>query len=445
MTDPLAPGVEVPGPQQPVTRQPRTQQPGTRRPAARSSGGFYGWRVAGFCTLLAALTAPGQTAAVSALINPMIDGLGVSRSTIATCYLIGTLAGAAAMPTVGRALDRHGARRTTAVIGAVFAAALFLLSGATGVVLLTIGFVGIRLAGQGALGLAASTTVSRWFTRRRGLVLGLLNAVSAAAISLTPVLLPTLLPSLGWRRVWAVEAVVVLLVVVPVAWFGLRDLPSDLGQSPDGDHRVVRATEPVAEWGATRAEALRTPFFWVVAAAAAASGMLATAVAFHQIDLLGERGFSGAQAAANFVPQTVAGLLGALLVGVVVDRARPSVVLAAPMLLLAGGLVWAVFVNPGWSGIGFGVVLGTAGGSLRTAEAAILPKVFGTLHLGAMRGLITAVAVGSTAFGPVVFAVVRESTGGYSAALFGGAVLPLLVAVAAFSVRPPAPAAPAPS
>lgn len=438
MTEPLAPGVEVPGPQQ-------LESPGSARPGARTSGGFYGWRVAGFCTLLAALTAPGQTAAVSALIDPMIDGLGVGRSTIATCYLIGTLTGAAAMPTVGRALDRFGARRTTAVIGVVFAAALFLLSGATGVVLLTIGFVGIRLAGQGALGLAASTTVSRWFVRRRGLVLGLLNAVSAAAISLTPVLLTALLPSLGWRRVWAVEAVVVLLVVVPVAWFGLRDRPSDLGQSPDGDHRVVRATEPVAEWGATRAEALRTPFFWVVAAAAAASGMLATAVAFHQIDLLGERGFSAAQAAANFVPQTVAGLLGALLVGVVVDRARSSAVLAAPMLLLAGGLVSAVFVTPGWSGIGFGVVLGAAGGSLRTAEAALLPKVFGTLHLGAMRGLITSVAVGSTAFGPVLFAVVRESTGGYSAALLGGAVLPLLVAVAAFLVRPPAPAAAAPS
>lgn len=428
MTEPLAPGIEVPGP----------RRPGNRRPAARSSEGFYGWRVAGFCTLLAVLTAPGQTAAVSALIDPMIDGLGVSRSTIATCYLIGTLTGAAAMPTVGRALDRFGARRTTAVIGAVFAAALFLLSGATGVVLLTVGFVGIRLAGQGALGLAASTTVSRWFARRRGLVLGLLNAVSAAAISLTPVLLTALLPSLGWRRVWAVEAVVVLVVVVPVALFGLRDRPTDLGQSPDGDHRVVRVIEPVAERGATRAEALRTPFFWVVAAAAAASGMLATAVAFHQIDLLGERGFSGAQAAANFVPQTVAGLLGALLVGVVVDRAHPSAVLVAPMLLLAGGLVSAVYVNPGWSGIGFGVVLGVAGGSLRTAEAAILPKIFGTLHLGALRGLVTAVTVGSTAFGPVLFAVVRESTGGYTAALLGGAVLPLLVAVAALVVRPPA-------
>ncbi len=407
------------------------------RPRALAPAGFYGWHVAGFCTLLAAVTAPGQTAAVSVLIDPMIDGLGVSRATLATCYLVGTLTGASAMPTVGRALDRFGARRTTAVIGVVFATALFLLSGATGVVLLTIGFVGIRLAGQGALGLAASTTVSRWFSRRRGLVLGLLNAVSAAAISLTPVLLTALLPSLGWRRVWAAEAVVVLAVVVPVALLGLRDLPSDLGQTPDGDHRVVRATEPTLERGVSRGQAVRTPFFWVVAAASAASGMLATAVAFHQIDLLGERGFSGAQAAANFVPQTVAGLLGALLVGAVVDRARPGVVLAGPMLLLAGGLVSAVFVAPGWSGIGFGVVLGVAGGSVRTAEAAILPAAFGTLHLGAIRGLVTAVAVGSTAFGPVLFAVVREASGSYAPALLGGAVLPLLVAVAALVVRPP--------
>lgn len=437
MTEPFAPGVELPSGRRVGRPWSRPRRSGPRRPGSRTPDGFYGWRVAGFCTLLAALTAPGQTAAVSALIDPMIDGLGVSRATIATCYLVGTLCGAAALPSVGRALDRFGARRTTAAIGVTFAAALALLSVSTGVVLLTVGFVGIRLAGQGALGLSAATTVSRWFSRRRGLVLGVLNAVSAAAISLTPVLLTALVPSLGWRRVWAVEAAVVLVVVVPVALLGLRDRPADLGQLPDGDHRVSTATTPLAEWGVTRGRALRQPFFWVVAAATAAGGLLSTAVAFHQIDLLGAQGFTATQAAANFVPQTVAGLLGALVVGAVVDRVRPGPVLAVPMLLLAVGLASATLVSPGWSGIGFGVVLGVAGGSLRTAEAATLPAVFGTLHLGSLRGLVTAITVGSTAFGPLLFAVVRDATGGYREALLGGAVLPLLVAVAALVVRPP--------
>lgn len=97
----------------------------------------------------------------------MIADLGVSRSAISTSYLIGTLTGALAMPWIGRALDRHGVRRTMAVIGAVFGAVLIALATVTSLAGLTAGFVGIRMAGQGALGLTATTATALWFSRRR--------------------------------------------------------------------------------------------------------------------------------------------------------------------------------------------------------------------------------------------------------------------------------------
>ena len=143
--------------------------------------------------------------------------------------------------------------------------------------------------------------------------------------------------------------------------------------------------------------------------------MLGTAVAFHLIDLLGERGLSSTEAAANFLPQTVAALLATLAVGVV--------------------------VVPGWSAIGFGVLIGASGGAIRTLEAGAFPRYFGTTHLGAIRGVVAAVSVGSTAFGPVLFALVQDATGGYGAALAGSAVLPLLVAVAAIISPMPSPLA----
>jgi hypothetical protein len=47
------------------------------------------------------LTAPGETAAVSAFIEPMLGDLGVSRTALSTAYRVGTLTGAAATPAVG--------------------------------------------------------------------------------------------------------------------------------------------------------------------------------------------------------------------------------------------------------------------------------------------------------------------------------------------------------
>jgi MFS family permease len=403
---------------------------------ARSPEGFYGWRIVAASSVAVVLTAPGQTAAVSAFIEPMLGELGLSRTALSTAYLIGTLTGAAAMPLIGRALDRFGVRRTMAVVGAVFGAFLIGLSAVTGIVGVTAGFVGIRMAGQGALGLTATTATALWFTRRRGVAVGVVSAVGAAGISLAPVLLERLVSAYGWRAVWAGEGVLVWLTVIPLALLVMKDRPEQLGQRPDGVPDDGEASQAIV--GMTRAQAARTGWFWLVAAAVSVSGMLATAVAFHQISLLGERGLSMTAAAANFLPQTAAALVATFAVGALVDRVSPSRALAGCMVLLAVALLWGTVVEPGLSAIGFGLTIGAAGGSVRTLEAATVPKVFGTAHLGSIRGLVAAFSVGSTAFGPVLFAVVQEATGSYRPVLAGSAVLPLLVAVAAFVVREPA-------
>lgn len=407
------------------------------RRGARTANGFYGWHIVAASSVALVLTAPGQTAGVAAFVDPVIAELGISRTALSTAYLIGTLNGAFTMPLVGRALDTYGVRRTMAVIGAVFGAFLLGLSAVSSVVGLTAGFVGIRMAGQGALGLTATTATALWFTRRRGTAIGIVSAIGAAGISLAPVLLERLVSAYGWRTVWAAEGVLIWLTVVPLALFVMRDRPEDFGQVVDGTRAAGHTSAPV--WGLTRQQAVRTGWFWLVTAAVSASGMLATAVAFHQISLLGERGLSTTEAAANFLPQTAAALLATFTVGALVDRIAPNAALAGCMLLLAGALLWGVVVTPGLPALGFGLVLGAAGGSIRTLEAAAVPKVFGTAHLGSIRGLIAAFSVGSTAFGPLLFAAVRDTTGSYTAVLTGSALIPLTVAAAGLVVCSPTP------
>ena len=421
-----------------MTAPPLTAAPA--RAGARRPGGFYGWHVMAYSAIALGATAPGQTAAVSVFIDPLIVDLDMTRSQVAGAYLVGTLVGAAAMPLVGSALDRFGVRRTMAAVGAAFGAVLLGLSLVSGLVGLTAGFVGIRMLGQGALGLVATTASALWFVRRRGTVLGVVSSAGAAVISLAPVALERLISAEGWRTAWAVEGLLVWAVVVPLALFGMRDRPADLGQVPDG--RPVPGAPVAVEWGLTRGAAVRSGFFWVVCGAVATTGMLSTAVAFHQISLLGERGLSPAEAAANFVPQTVAALVATIGTGWLVDRFSPRWATSAAMLTLAGALVWGAYLTDGWSAIGFGLAIGLAGGSIRSLEAASFPRYFGTKHIGSIRGLVALVSVGSTAFGPLLFALVHDLTGSYRPALLGSAVLPVLVAGLGVVVRPPAGRAP---
>lgn len=397
--------------------------------------GFYGWRVVLYASIALALTGPGQTFGVSVFVNPMIDDLGISRTTMTTSYLIGTLVGALALPWIGQAIDRYGVRRVMIIVGAVFGAFLIAMSFVSGIVGLTAGFVGIRMMGQGALNLTATTSVALWFTRKRGLAMGIVTAVGAVGMTLVPLLGELLIADYGWRQTWVIEGLVVWALVLPIAIFGIRNRPSDVGQYVDGDPAPVDGSDNV--WGVKRSEALRTGFFWLVTAAVATISAITTAVVFHQIDLLGSRGLTPTEAAANFIPQTVATLIATLGIGALADRFSPRLVLATSMVMLAGGLALGTAVTPGVIAISFGMLIGASGGAMRVVEATELPRYFGTLHIGAIRGVVTSVGIAGAAVGPLVFSLIHDITGDYTAVLVVSIIVPAAVMIATFIVRLP--------
>lgn len=393
-----------------------------------------------FASIVLALTGPGQTFGVSVFVDPMISDLGISRTQISTAYLIGTLVGALALPWIGQAIDRYGVRRTMAVIGLLFGLMLIAMSLVSGIVGLTAGFVGIRMMGQGALSLVATTAVALWFTRKRGLAMGIVSAAGGVGMTLVPLAGERLIFGLGWRTAWIVEGLIVLAVVVPLALFAVRNRPGDVGQHVDGEPTAGDDAKEV--WGVTRADALRTGFFWLVTAAVATISLITTAVVFHQIDLLGSRGLTPTEAAGNFIPQTIATLIATLGIGALADRISPRVVLSVSMAMMAGGLVLGAFAAPGLLAISFGMLIGGSGGAIRVVEATELPRYFGTLHIGAIRGVVTSVAIAGAAVGPVLFSLVHDVTGDYSAVLLATSVIPAAVIVGAFVVTLPEHATP---
>jgi len=144
----------------------------TTRPNATATDlAFRGWWILLWCTIVRGVTAPGQTIGVSAFIDPIIEGLDVSRSAVSTAYLIGTLCGAAALPAIGRWIDRVGIRHAMTIVGFLFACVVALTSTVQNIVMLTLAFVGLRMLGQGSLTLVGATGVTLWFDRRRGLAL----------------------------------------------------------------------------------------------------------------------------------------------------------------------------------------------------------------------------------------------------------------------------------
>lgn len=393
--------------------------------------------VVGWASVAAVMTAPGQTAAVSVFTDSLIASLGISRTQLSACYLIGTLLGAAAMPWLGRALDRYGVRPLMTGVGLLFGAVLIGLGFATSILPLTAGFVGIRMCGQGALGLVATTLVAVHATSRRGLMLGITAGIGSAGVSMAPLILERLVSELGTQTAWIIEGLAVWSLVVPIGVVALRRLPRPNRIRPEilagPDYSEADRVGP--QW--TARSASRTAMFWAIAAGLAVSGMVTTGLNFHQIALLGERGLTGTEAAANFIPQTAAALIGTLLMGASADVIAPKFGIALAMVALSAALLTALVITPGATALGYGLILGLSGGAIRSIEAAAFAYYFGISHIGAIRGIATTISVGSTAFGPLAVALGHDIVGAYATTMAMLAPIPL--AVAAFALLAPAP------
>lgn len=411
---------------------------------------FSGWRIVALCAVLLMMTGPGQTLGVSVFIDPMIAGLELTRSQVSTAYLIGTLAGALGLPVIGRFLDTQGPRRSAAIIGVVFGVVLLGMAGVRGVVTLTLGFVGIRMLGQGGLTVIASTAPARWFDRRRGLAIGITTAAGSAAIALIPLVSTAIIIHYDWRAAWVALAFAVWVIVLPIVRWGLINNPADVGQYPDGrppqdtvePEDVALAHQPVSDvTSMTAAEARRTPIFWAVTAAVVAASLITTALNFHQISILGEQGLTPIEAAANFVPQTIAGLAISLYAGAAIDRFKQRYLLLGMLGLMAAAMVGVSLVEPGLGAITYGIVLGSSQGAMRSIESGSYPKLFGVNHAGEIRGTARAFAVASSALGPLALAFGFQLTGSYRQVLLALLVLPAIAAVLAIIAPEPGGAA----
>jgi len=398
---------------------------------------FFGWRILILASITAALTGPGQTIGVSVFVDHFIADLGISRSQVSTAYLIGTLVAALGLPLIGRRIDRVGARRAMMAIGLAFGVALIGMAGVRGLVALTIGFFAIRLTGQGALSLVSTVAVTHWFDRKRGTALGIFSTAMAVLMSLVPVGLNLIIEAYSWQVAWIASGVLIWVVVIPIARFGIIDHPSDVGQYPDGiDPTNGAESASVSVRGLDRREAMRTARFWIVVSASGAVGMLSTALNFHQISMLGEAGLTSTEAAVMFLPQVVGAAVAGLFFGFLADRLTGRSLIPIVMALLAISLGLTLALAPGATVILYAISLGAAGGASRTVTATLLPRWYGVTHIGAIQGSASLLTVGSTAIGPVLFSLTRDLTGGYGNAAVLLAVIPIGIGVIATTLKP---------
>ena len=389
------------------------------------------------------ISGPGQTFSVSQFVDPLIEEFGWSRTTIAGLYTAGSLTAASSMVGIGWLLDRFGARVVLAGVGIMLGLAAYWMSEVTNQIGVYAGFSALRMFGQGALGLVPSSLVAFWFVRKRGRATAIAGLGMVGSQAIFPPLIHTLITQIGWRGTWVVLAVMVWVILIPIAVIVIRRTPESVGLLPDGATAPPPATDdqlPIVVTAAndwTLREALHTRTFWLIFGAAGSQSLVTTAFVFHQAAVFDSRGLSAGVSAAVLSVMGPVSLAGTLLGGFLSDRFPNRILLVIGQGILAVAVLLAIVMTETWQALVYGGIVGLSSGGVITVSAVIWPNYYGRKHLGSIRGVATMAMVAGAALGPLPFALAFDITGSYTSVLIIFLAFPALSLIAGLFAFPP--------
>jgi MFS family permease len=403
---------------------------------------FYGWVIVATTFLIALVTVGGRSA-FGVFVVPMSEEFGWSRSTISLAAALGFLVNGLSQPFVGRLFDTLGGRKVILASLATFGVTTIFLAATFHILFLILVFgVIMSIAWSGASLTTTSALLSRWFQRQRATVLSLSTAgASAGGLLLVPLAM-AVLQQTDWRMTWVALGVLVLVVAWPLAFFFLRDDPTNLGLLPDGDQpstdgrqaNPTRAAAGPLEANSWRV-ALRSWPFWQLSGAYGVCGFTTAILTTHFIPYAIDRGVAPSTAAAALGVMNGLNVVGVIVMGTLADRCGRKNLLA--LVYAARGGAYAMFLlAPGpWSLWGFAAIAGFSYWATAPLTTSLTADMYGLNTLGTLGGLTFLVHQVGGATSIQFAGLMRDLTGSYTLPFTLAAFLLIPAALSAFSIR----------
>ena len=341
----------------------------------------------------------------------LLDTFGWSRGATAGIFSVVLTVDALLSPVAGYLLDRYGTKKICIAGCGAMAAGLFLSSRVSALWQLYICFGLVLAAGFTFTGMVPHIfLISEWFSTNRASAIGIVYAGSGVGIMLLAPLSEWLISSYGWSRTFEIYAAIVLIVMLPVAWFAYAHGPR--GHQP---RHHAQKVDDAKQW--TAKLALQSLQFWLLFIARVGAAAGTTVIVTHQVAHVVDIGFSKLLSASIFGLAGITSSFGRVIFGFIADClskqaaytiniAMTVVGVGALMILRDPSQGWLLYVYVIFFGIGFG--------SRAVIFSALTADIFSGKRFGSILGYSTvAVGVGG-ALGSYFGGVFHDWTGSYT-------------------------------
>jgi sugar phosphate permease len=400
---------------------------------------YYGWIVLAALCCVGFARQGSAVATLSIFVEPLTGEFGWSRTALSGAVSLGGVLAALLSPAIGPLLDRRGSRLVLCAAVLVNGIALTLLSLTPSLLVFYVLFCIARMNWAGPFDLGIYSAVNKWFVERRAQAASVAVLAQMAGLVALPLVGQYAIEHGGWRGGWVALGVLTLVVGFLPVWLFVARRPEDLGLAPDGrlPSETSGSEAKIEEPAFSRAEAVRTPAFWLLMAYTALVYPVQAGVSLHQASYLVERGIAPGTAAVIVSTFSLMSGMGTIASGVFARRVPLRMLLALVAGMLGLGALMMTRIASAGDGFLAGGIFGFGIGGVLTLLPVAWADYFGRANFGAIRGLALSAQVLAQAAGPLIAGMLRDITGDYRVAFSAFVVIAVVAAAVALAARRP--------
>ena len=347
----------------------------------------------------------GQSFFIGLFNSEIRNELNISHGEFGTIYAIATLCSSATIIWLGKKIDELRLVNYSVLVVILLFLASLLFSFVNGIIFLSIVIFLLILSGQGLMAHTATTTVSRYFDKRRGKALGFVWLGMSLGEFLLPVLMVFLLSFVYWRDIWMQISILVLIFLPIFSYITVKDTNISSREKEEGSYKTNLTV--IKSW--TRKEVIRDVKFYSILPHALACPFIITGVVINQSFIIESKGWGEYVIAQGFMLYSILTVLTLFISGFLVDKFTSRKLLPYLNLSMLAGLIILILFDHSYSAFIFMGLLGLTNGLTNVLMSSLWAEIYGVNYLGSIRALTGSLMVFSTALATATFGFLIDS------------------------------------
>ena len=351
---------------------------------------FYGWVILAACFMVTTV-ASGTMMGFGVFITPMAEDMGWSHSALSFSYALSAMVTGIGVLIVGSFLHTHSVRFIFFLSTLVHCFGIYMTSTATTIEAFYFWYGFVASIGRSAFFLSTTTLITRWFDKRRGLVMGIMMSGNGVGPFIFSPMITWMIFMWDWQTAYVVLSTLMIVCLLASCFF-IRNHPYEMGLTPYGGHpgpvpvqsrpTSPGASKPVRPGGSLWGNVLRMEGFWALSFINFFCCVCHSIPLVHVVGFALSAGLSAFAASWVLAIMSISSVVGRIYWGLFADRYGARLALMLTLFMQGALILWLVNAQDPVIFFLYALVWGFGYGGVGTQYGMVSREVFGARLFG---------------------------------------------------------------